>query len=73
MVQEPNWQIGYGIIDLHLHVSVQSVCITTSIVGILILGSGMPHGVLNEVQYNFVKPPPSVQPDFGVITSLAIN
>ena len=51
--------------DLHLHVSVRSVCITTSIVGILILGSGMPHGVLNEVQYNFVKPPPSVQPDFG--------
>ena len=25
------------------------------------------------VQYNLVKPPPSVQPDFGVITSLAIN
>ena len=26
-----------------------------------------------NVQYNLVKPPPSVQPDFGVITSLAIN
>ena len=25
------------------------------------------------VQYNLVKPPPSVQPDFGAITSLAIN
>jgi hypothetical protein len=25
------------------------------------------------LQYNLVKPPPSVQPDFGVITSLAIN
>jgi hypothetical protein len=24
------------------------------------------------IQYNLVKPPPSVQPDFGVITSLAI-
>ena len=26
-----------------------------------------------DIQYNLVKPPPSVQPDFGVITSLAIN
>jgi hypothetical protein len=28
---------------------------------------------LDYVQYNLVKPPPSVQPDFGVITSLTIN
>jgi hypothetical protein len=27
----------------------------------------------NTLQYYLVKPPPSVQPDFGVITSLAIN
>jgi hypothetical protein len=26
-----------------------------------------------HIQYNLVKLPPSVQPDFGVITSLAIN
>ena len=25
------------------------------------------------IQYNLVKQPPSVQPDFGIITSLAIN
>jgi hypothetical protein len=25
------------------------------------------------IQYNLVKPPPSAQPDLGVITSLAIN
>ena len=29
--------------------------------------------VLFNIQYNLVKPPPSVKPDFGVITSLAIN
>jgi hypothetical protein len=29
--------------------------------------------ILSDIQYNLVKPPPSVQPDFGVITSLAIN
>jgi hypothetical protein len=29
--------------------------------------------VESYIQYNLVKPPPSVQPDFGVITSLAIN
>ena len=43
--------------------------------------SSRPHGASekkkkkkkNTIQYNLVKPPPSVQPDFGVITSLAIK
>ena len=29
--------------------------------------------VKENIQYNLVKPPPSAQPDFGAITSLAIN